>query len=96
MQCKSCGTELPKKAKVCPKCGALNGKPTGNTKYLAIIGMVIMLLGGLLPFVKSNEQLMDGYTPKAYAFGFMNINVPFMWYLYMILIVVGILLVVAK
>ena len=41
MQCKSCGTELPKKAKVCPKCGALNGKPTGNTKYLAIIGMVI-------------------------------------------------------
>ena len=96
MQCKSCGTELPKKAKVCPKCGALNGKPTGNTKYLAIIGMVIMLLGGLLPFVKSNEQLMDGYTPKAYAFGFMNINVPFMWYLYMILIVVCILLVVAK
>ena len=96
MQCKSCGTELPKKAKICPKCGALNGKPTGNTKYLAIIGMVIMLLGGLLPFVKSNEQLMDGYTPKAYAFGFMNINVPFMWYLYMILIVVGILLVVAK
>ena len=66
MQCKSCGTELPKKAKVCPKCGALNGKPTGNTKYLAIIGMVIMLLGGLLPFVKSNEQLMDGYTPKEY------------------------------
>ena len=26
MQCKSCGTELPKKAKICPKCGALNGK----------------------------------------------------------------------
>ena len=50
MQCKSCGTELPKKAKICPKCGALNGKPAGNTRYLAIIGMVIMLIGGLLPF----------------------------------------------
>ena len=48
MQCKSCGTELPKKAKICPKCGALNGKPAGNTRYLAIIGMVIMLIGGLL------------------------------------------------
>ena len=44
MQCKSCGTELPKKAKICPKCGALNGKPAGNTRYLAIIGMVIMLI----------------------------------------------------
>ena len=96
MQCKSCGAELPKKAKICPKCGALNGKPAGNTRYLAIIGMVIMLIGGLLPFAQSNEQLMDGYTPKAYAFGFMNISVIFMWYLFMILIVVGILLVVAK
>ena len=52
MQCKSCGTELPKKAKICPKCGALNGKPAGNTRYLAIIGMVIMMLGGLLLFVQ--------------------------------------------
>lgn len=96
MQCKSCGTELPKKAKICPKCGALNGKPAGNTRYLAIIGMVIMLLGGLLPFVQSNEELMDGYTPKAYSFGFMDISVIFMWYLFMLLIVAGILLVVAK
>ena len=58
--------------------------------------MVIMLLGGLLPFVQSNEELMDGYTPKAYSFGFMNISVIFMWYLFMLLIVAGILLVVAK
>ena len=55
-----------------------------------------MLLGGLLPFVQSNEELMDGYTPKAYSFGFMNISVIFMWYLFMLLIVAGILLVVAK
>ena len=86
MQCKSCGTELPKKAKICPKCGALNGKPAGNTRYLAIIGMVIMLIGGLLPFAKSNETLMDGYTPKAYSFGFMNISVIAMWYIFMTLI----------
>ena len=55
-----------------------------------------MLLGGLLPFVQSNEELMDGYTPKAYSFGFMNISVIFMWYLFMLIIVAGILLVVAK
>ena len=96
MQCKSCGTELPKKAKICPKCGALNGKPAGNTRYLAIIGMVIMLIGGLLPFAKSNEALMDGYTPKAYSFGFMNISVIAMWYIFMLILVAGILLVVAK
>ena len=90
MQCKSCGTELPKKAKICPKCGALNGKPAG------IIGMVIMLIGGLLPFAKSNETLMDGYTPKAYSFGFMNISVIAMWYIFMLILVAGILLVVAK
>ena len=95
MQCKSCGTELPKKAKICPKCGALNGKPAGNTRYLAIIGMVIMLIGGLLPFAKSNETLMDGYTPKAYSFGFMNISVIAMWYIFMLILVAGILLVVA-
>ena len=27
MQCPSCNTELPKKAKVCPKCGTAIGKP---------------------------------------------------------------------
>ncbi|MBC5679433.1 zinc-ribbon domain-containing protein [Lachnospira hominis (ex Liu et al. 2021)] len=30
MQCKSCNTELPKHAKVCPRCGALVGKKSGN------------------------------------------------------------------
>ena len=27
MQCPSCNTELPKKAKICPKCGTAVGKP---------------------------------------------------------------------
>ena len=49
MQCKSCGTELPKKAKICPKCGALNGKPAGNTRYLAIIGMAVSYTHLTLP-----------------------------------------------
>ena len=55
-----------------------------------------MLIGGLLPFAKSNETLMDGYTPKAYSFGFMNISVIAMWYIFMLILVAGILLVVAK
>ena len=39
---------------------------------------------------------MDGYTPKAYSFGFMNISVIAMWYIFMLILVAGILLVVAK
>ena len=50
MQCKSCNTELPKHAKVCPRCGALVGKKSGNLKVIAIIGLVIAFIGGLLPF----------------------------------------------
>ena len=43
MQCPSCNTELPKKAKVCPKCGTAIGKPKGNLRVMAIIGFVVML-----------------------------------------------------
>ena len=46
MQCKSCNTELPKHAKVCPRCGALVGKKSGNLKVIAIIGLVIAFIGG--------------------------------------------------
>ena len=42
MQCPSCNTELPKKAKICPKCGTAVGKPKGNIKLMAIIGLIIM------------------------------------------------------
>lgn len=96
MQCKSCNTELPKKAKVCPKCGAIVGKGKTNLKVIAIIGMIIAMIGGLLPFIQSGEKLSDGYVPKAYAFSFMNIDMPVMWYLFIACLVVGILLVVAK
>ena len=65
MQCKSCGTELPKKAKVCPKCGELVGKQkSDNLKVIAVAGLVIALIGGLLPFVQNTdvELISDAYS----------------------------------
>ena len=96
MQCPSCNTELPKKAKICPKCGTAVGKPKGNIKLMAIIGLIIMLIASLLPFVQSGEKLKEGVYPKAYAFGYMNISMPVIWYLFIACIVVGIILVVAR
>ncbi len=96
MQCPSCNTELPKKAKICPKCGAVVGKPKGNIKLMAIIGLIIMLIASLLPFVQSSAKLKEGVYPKAYAFSYMNISMPVMWYLFIACIVVGIILIVAR
>lgn len=96
MQCPSCNTELPKKAKICPKCGTAVGKPKGNIKLMVIIGLVVMLIASLLPFVQSGEKLKEGVYPKAYAFSYMNISMPVMWYLFIACIVVGIILVVAR
>lgn len=96
MQCPSCNTELPKKAKVCPKCGTAIGKPKGNLRVMAIIGFVVMLIASLLPMVQSGEKIKLGLYPKAYAFGYMNISMPVMWYLFITCIVVAIILVVAR
>lgn len=96
MQCPSCNTELPKKAKVCPKCGTAIGKPKGNLRVMAIIGFVVMLIASLLPMVQSGEKIKLGLYPKAYAFGYMNISMPVMWYLFIVCIVVAIILVVAR
>lgn len=89
MQCKSCGTELPKKAKVCPKCGTLTTDKSGNLKVIAVIGVVIAMIGGLLPFVQNAEEVSDAYS-------FMNINTPIMWYLFLAACVLSILLLVAR
>ncbi len=89
MQCKSCNTELPKKAKVCPKCGQLTSKKSGNLKVIAVIGLVIAMIGGLLPFVQNTSEIKDAYS-------FMNIDMAFMWYLYILAIVVSICLLVAR
>ena len=96
MQCPSCNTELPKKAKVCPKCGTAIGKPKGNLRVMAIIGFVVMLIASLLPMVQSGEKIKLGLYPKAYAFGYMNISMPVMWYFFIACIVVAIILVVAR
>ena len=96
MQCPSCNTELPKKAKVCPKCGTAIGKQKGNLRVMAIIGFVVMLIASLLPMVQSGEKIKLGLYPKAYAFGYMNISMPVMWYLFIACIVVAIILVVAR
>ena len=90
MQCKSCNTELPKKAKVCPRCGALvDDRATANLKVLAIVGMVIAMLGSMLPFVQNTGTVSDAYS-------FMNIDISALWYIYLLLLVGSILLVVAK
>ena len=89
MQCKSCGAELPKKAKVCPRCGTMTTKKTGNLKVIAVIGLIIAMIGGLLPFVQNTTEISDAYS-------FMNIDMPILWYAFIAACVVSILLLVAR
>ncbi len=89
MQCKSCNAELPKRAKVCPKCGTLTSTKSGNLKVIAIIGLIIAMVGGLLPFVQNTSEIKDAYS-------FMNIDLAFMWYLYIFALVAACLLLVAR
>lgn len=90
MQCKSCNTELPKHAKVCPKCGTkVNDKGPQNLRVLAIAGAVIAFIGGMLPFVQNTEAIEKAYS-------FMNIQMSFLWYLYMIALVATVILCVVK
>lgn len=92
MQCKSCNAELPKHAKVCPRCGTLvDERATANVKIVAIIGIVIAIIGSMLPFVQNTgkELILDAYS-------FMNIDIAALWYVYLLLLVASILLVVAK
>mgnify|MGYP000031309919 CR=1 FL=1 len=62
-----------------------------NLKVIAVAGLVIALIGGLLPFVQNTdvELISDAYS-------FMNIDVPAMWYLYMLAIVVSLVLLAVK
>ncbi|MBQ4283236.1 MAG: ABC transporter permease subunit [Lachnospira sp.] len=90
MQCKSCNTELPKKAKVCPKCGKIvNEKSSGNLKVIAVFGLVIAMIASMLPFVQNTSEIKDAYS-------FMNIDMPIMWYLFILAIVVSACLLVAR
>lgn len=90
MQCKSCNTELAKHAKVCPKCGTrVKGKAPKNIKVLAVAGVAITFIGGLLPFVQNTEDIETAYS-------FMNIQQPAFWYAYMLLLVASMLLIAFK
>lgn len=89
MQCVSCNTELPKKAKKCPNCGIPVIKKPKNIKVLAIAGAVIAFIGGLLPFVQNTEKIQKAYS-------YMNIGQSFYWYLFMLLLVASIVLIATK
>lgn len=92
MQCKSCHTELAKHAKVCPKCGAkVKHDVSENPRIIGIFGAVIAFVGGLLPFVQKN-----GSENIARAYGYMNIDQSFYWYLFMLALVISIILIAIK
>ncbi len=90
MQCKNCGAELPKHAQICPKCGTRVAEEK-NVKVIAIVGVILALIGSLLPFAQDTEE---GAIAK--AFSFMNIDIAAMWYVFLALGIVSIVLLVAK
>ena len=55
----------------------VNNKGPHYLKVVAIAGAVIAFIGGMLPFVQNTENIETAYS-------FMNIQMPFFWYLYMI------------
>lgn len=65
MLCKSCNTQVPKRAKKCPKCGTPVVHENKNVRVISIVGAIIAFIGGLLPFVQL-KSLVE------IAFGFMN------------------------
>ena len=90
MRCKSCNTELAKHAKVCPKCGTkVHNKGSENIKVIAVVGLVLAFIGGLLPFVQSTDDISVAYS-------YMNIDQPVYWYLFMLALIVSIVLVACK
>lgn len=94
MLCKACNTEIPKKAKKCPKCGWQVRREPSNIKPIAITGAVISFLGGLFPFIQNSENVnLKMYTP---AYGMMNYEHPAVWYIFMLLLVASIVLCAVK
>ncbi|MCR5216450.1 MAG: ABC transporter permease subunit [Lachnospiraceae bacterium] len=97
-QCKACNTELPKNAKLCPKCGTKVYVPPKNVRVLAIVGAVMAFLGGLLPFVQNSENVADAYSYMSYLNndGYQYQNHQTLWYLYMVALIATIIIVVLK
>ena len=97
-QCKACNAELPKNGKVCPQCGTKVYQPPKNIRVLAIVGAVIAVIGGLLPFIQNTEKVKDAYSFMSYL---NNKNYPYanheiLWYLFMVALVATCIIVVLK
>ncbi len=99
--CKACDTELPKNAKLCPKCGTKVYQPPKNIRILAIVGAVIAFIGGLLPFIQNADivkKAKDCYGYMSYLnnkkFEFMHHE--YLWYAFMLALVATIIIVVLK
>lgn len=96
--CKACNAELPKNARLCPKCGTKVYQPPKNIRVLAIVGAVIAVIGGLLPFIQNAEKVKDAYSymsylnNKGYEFAYHQI----LWYLFMAALVATCIIVVLK
>lgn len=58
-----------------------------RTYPIAIAGLVLSFVGGLFPAIQ-NSNAKKNFTP---AFGFMNYEKPIMWYLFMALLVAGVI-----
>lgn len=74
-QCKACGTELYKGAKICPKCGKKQG---GKGKFI-VIGVIVVLLiiiiagsgddTGSTPTATDNGKAVEQITYTSYNLG---------------------------
>ncbi len=92
MLCQNCNAEIPKRAPRCPKCGKAVVKPQKNIYPIAIAGAVISFVGGLFPAIQNSDSLKK-FTP---AYGLMNYEQPFVWYLFMLLLVASVILCAIK
>lgn len=96
--CKACDAELPKNARLCPKCGTKVYQPPKNIRILAIVGAVIAIIGGLLPFIQNAETVKDAYSYMSYLnnknYAYPNHEI--LWYLFMLALVATCIIVVVK
>lgn len=99
--CKVCNSELPKKAKSCPQCGTKIYQPPKNIRILAIVGAVIAVIGGLLPFVQNSDlkvKAKDAFSFMSYLNndGYEYAYHQYLWYVFMIALIATCIIVAAK
>lgn len=96
--CKACNAELPKNAKSCPQCGTKVYQPPKNIRILAIVGAVLAIIGGLLPFIQNTDKIKDAYSYMSYLNndGYAYANHQVLWILFMLALVATCIIVVTK